>query len=391
MKLIVLHPPCAREKRVALIPDHVPALIKMGFTVGVEAPQDPCPGSNLDSLSNVFPPELYEKQGAFIARGPALFQGADVALCVEEPDEKVLKLCPPGLRLVGLLGGRKASFLQTYQRHGLSAFSLDLLPRTSRAQFMDVLSSQSSLLGYRAVILGACLLDSVVPTLTSAAGTLHGARVLVLGAGVAGLQAIGTAKRLGARVSACDIRQAAKEEVESLGAQFVTLPAIQGEGQGGYGRALNADEQRTQHDVLTKILPLHDLVICSALIPGREPPLLLTHDMAAHLKPGSVVIDLATQGREGLPGNCAFSLGGETIWMGQTRVVGCLYELSHISRSASTLYSQNLVSFLKVLWDQEKQVFCSPDQDELLQATCVTASGPSEVPEVKNTPLAGDL
>ena len=358
MKIILPATHAMQDARVALIPEHIKVLTSLGIEVWLE--RRPLP----------FSESSYQACGANITEDvSALCQNADVVLTLGAlPDEFLVQL-PQGARVVGLLGG--SSCAEQYKNRQLQAYALELLPRISRAQFMDVLSSQATLMGYWSVIQAQTHLPKIFSRMTTAAGTLPPAEVLVLGAGVAGLQAIGVAKRMGAKVSACDVRAIVQEQVESLGAKFLQLPGLMNaEATGGYARALTPEEQENQRVFLAKHLPSYDVVICCALIPGKEAPTLLTHSMLDTMRLGSVIIDLATH--MGNSGNCTFTQPGKILTYGNVLAIGALYPLNDLAQSASTLYGRNVLEVLKLLWCPDTQSWTHFKDDELLSAMCIT-------------------
>jgi NAD(P) transhydrogenase subunit alpha len=350
------------EKRVALVPSLIPLFQKLGFSVAIEA------GAGTGAFFND-----QEYEGAEICTSAeTLFQGASLVLFVGPPSADQIKLLPKGSTIVGMLGG----LIAPPYPNMVEAFSLELLPRTSNAQSMDVLTSQSGMSGYWGVIQGASLLPRVLPMMTTPSGGLKPAHVLVLGAGVAGLQAIATAKRLGAVVTAFDVREAAKGAAESLGARFVCAP-LEGGGETtqGYAQAMSADYTRAQHKLIGDLLPKIDVVVCTALIPGKEPPHLITQEMVGLMKPGSVIMDLATDrwgAGLGASGNCTLSRRGATLESGGVKIVGPSYGLSHLSQHASMLYARNLFEFVKHAWDSEAKKFRNSASDPLLKASCLS-------------------
>lgn len=358
MKIILPANHVRHDTRVALSPEHIQTLAPLGIKVWLERRTLP------------FSEQAYLDCGAKITEDiVALCQGADVVLTLGAVSDALLDQLPQGARIIGLLGGMSQA--ARYQSRGIQAYALELLPRISRAQFMDVLSSQATLMGYWAVIQAQAHLPKIFSRMTTAAGTLPPADVLVLGAGVAGLQAIGMAKRMGARVSACDVRAVVREQVESLGAKFLHLPGVtNAEATGGYARALTSEEQENQHLFLTKSLANYDVIICSALIPGKEAPTLLTHAMLDHMRLSSVVIDLATH--MGASGNCTFTQPGQVLRCGAVTAIGALYPLSDLAQSASSLYGRNLLEVLKLMWSSATQTWTNPETDELLTAMCIT-------------------
>jgi NAD(P) transhydrogenase subunit alpha len=358
MKIILPANHVGHDTRVALSPEHIQTLVPLGIEVWLEHRAFP------------FSEQAYRDCGAKITEDvSALCQGADVVFTVGPVSDTILAQLPQGARVVGLLGG--TSQAERYQNRGIKAYALELLPRISRAQFMDVLSSQATLMGYWAVIQAQAHLPKIFSRMTTAAGTLPPAEVLVLGAGVAGLQAIGVAKRMGAKVSACDVRAVVSEQVESLGAKFLHLPGVtNAEATGGYARPLTPEEQENQHLFLAKSLPQYDVVICSALIPGKKAPTLLTHAMLDHMRLGCVVIDLATH--MGASGNCTFTQPGQTLQCGPVTAIGALYPLSDLAQSASSLYGRNLLEVLKLLWTSATKTWNHAETDDLLTAMCIT-------------------
>ena len=373
MKVAVIKERRAHERRVAASPDTVRRMAGMGLEVVVET------GAG-DGAS--FGDAAFAAAGAAIAvDAPTALGEADVLLKVQRPliggegavDE--LGSLKPGAALIGLLQpAQNPADVEAYARAGISAFAMELLPRITRAQSMDVLSSQANLAGYKAVVDAAAEFGRAFPMMMTAAGTIKAARVLVMGAGVAGLQAIATARRLGAIVSATDVRAAAKEQVESLGAAFITVDenaARSAETAGGYAREMGEDYQRRQRERITAELKRTDIVVCTALIPGRSAPVLLTSAMVAELAPGSVIVDLAVEAGGNVegsrPGEIATTPNGVTI-------IGHLNMPSRIAVDASQLYARNLLSFLTLLVDNEKRLKIDT-ADEIIKATLLTIDG----------------
>ena len=320
--------------------------------------------------------EAYTAAGVTLLDAATLFATSDF----------ICKVQPLTLEEVGLLkeGSGVVSYLQPTAELDLvralvdrriSAFSLDLLPRISRAQSMDVLSSQALVSGYRAVLLAAEALPKFFPLYMTAAGTVPPAKVLVLGAGVAGLQAIATARRLGATVRAYDVRTAARTEVKSLGATFVELDLEAQEGEGGYAREQSEDFLRRQRELIAKEVAAADVVITTAAIPGRKAPVLVTEEMVHQMTLGSVIVDLAAE----TGGNCEASKAGETLEVGGVTVIGAKNLPSSMPLHASFLYSRNIADFLTLVI--KKGVFAPDFDDEIIAGTCVTHAG-----EVRNAP-----
>jgi len=374
MKLAIVTERRPRESRVAASPDTVKRLIALGFSVSVEAGA----GSRA-----AFTDGAYEAAGATVAPDAAsALAGAAVVLKVQRPigpgedgaDE--LALIPDDAVLVGLLAPHAdKGALAAYARRGMTAFSMELLPRITRAQTMDVLSSQANLAGYRAVLEAAHVFGRAFPMMMTAAGTVAPARVLVLGAGVAGLQAIATARRLGAVVSATDVRLAAKEQVESLGASFVMVDSDElksAETAGGYAKEMSADFLARQQALVHETLKKQDIAICTALIPGRPAPRLITEAMLADMKSGAVVVDLAVE--QG--GNCASSRPDEIVETPNgVRIVGWSNMASRIAVDASALYARNLLAFLTPLVDSATKTLKIDGEDEIVKATMLTRGG----------------
>ena len=327
----------AGERRTALTPETCRKLVKTGARVRVEA------GAGTAAH---FDDAAYAGAGAEIVdTAAAARQDADVLLCVQPPDAATLRGLAAGTVLVGVLQpdadpARGAAIVD--QR--LTAFPLERLPRTTRAQAMDVLSSQAGMAGYKAVLIGAQLAPRFFPMLTTAAGTIRPSRVLVLGAGVAGLQAIATARRLGAQVEGFDVRPETREQIESLGARFLDL-GIHAAGEGGYARALTEDERAEQQTRLSAHLALVDVVICTAAVPGRRAPTLLTAAMVDGMRPGSVIVDLAAE----TGGNCELTVPGETIEHGGVTIAGPLGLASLGATHASEMYARNVLNFVLLL------------------------------------------
>jgi len=373
MKVAVIKERRAHERRVAASPDTVKRMVGMGLNLIVES------GAGVGAC---IADAAFAAAGASIVSDPdAALGDADIVLKVQRPllegeggvDE--LKYLRPGSVLIGLLQpAQNPSDVVAYARAGISAFAMELLPRITRAQAMDVLSSQANLAGYKAVIDAAAEFGRAFPMMMTAAGTIKAARVLVMGAGVAGLQAIATARRLGAIVAATDVRAAAKEQVESLGATFITVdePAAgSAETAEGYAREMGDDYQRRQREKITEALRRTDIVICTALIPGRKAPVLLTETMVGELVPGSVVVDLAVEAGGNVegsrPNEVAATLNG-------VKILAYLNVPSRIAVDASQLYARNLLSFLGLLIDKDHRLKIDAT-DEIISATLLTENG----------------
>ncbi|MFZ4762037.1 MAG: Re/Si-specific NAD(P)(+) transhydrogenase subunit alpha [Alphaproteobacteria bacterium] len=373
MKLAILKERAIAEARVAATPETVKKIIALGFQVVVE--QNAGAGAS-------FADAQYQAAGAEIAPNyQAALQDADVVLKVQRPilagesDIEELSSFKKGAVLIAALAPYNfPQSLQAYAAAGVDAFSMELMPRITRAQTMDILSSQANLAGYKAVLDACQHYGRVFPMMMTAAGTVAPARVLVMGAGVAGLQAIATAKRLGAIVSATDVRAAAKEQVESLGATFVMVESDEvknAETAGGYAREMSDDYKRKQAALIAETIKKQDIVICTALIPGKKAPLLVSEEMLASMKPGSVVVDLAVE--QG--GNCALSSPGEIVEVHGVKIVGYRNVPSRVAVDSSNLYARNLLNFLTTLVDKESKTLKINDEDEIVKAICLTRHG----------------
>jgi NAD(P) transhydrogenase subunit alpha len=374
MKIAITKERRAHERRVAATPDTVKKFIALGFSVSVEKDA----GIN-SRISN----ESYIEAGATISDNLAeLLGSADIVLKVQRPllgDEKLagegaineLALIKRGALLIAMLSPYSdPAAIQQYADAGITALTLEFVPRITRAQSMDVLSSQSNLAGYRAVLEAINVYDRAMPMMMTAAGTIAPARVMVLGAGVAGLQAIATAKRLGAIVSATDVRAASKEQVESLGGKFVMVDSDEvknAETAGGYAKEMSDDYKRRQAELVAETLKKQDIAICTALIPGRKAPTLINDEMVHSMRPGSVIVDLAAE--QG--GNCTLTKPGEVIEVNGVTIIGLFNIPSRLSADASALYAKNILNFVTPMIDADKQ-FNVNWQDEIIAATVLT-------------------
>jgi len=361
------------EARVAVSPDTVKKLVALGAEVMIET------GAG---MSSAVPDGAYAAAGARIAVDEAeCLHDADVVLKVQRPltaseggpDE--LALMKSGAMLIGILAPYAAADqVAAYAAQGVNAFAMEFLPRITRAQTMDVLSSQANLAGYRAVIEAAAVFGRAFPMMMTAAGTVAAARVMVMGAGVAGLQAIATARRLGAVVSATDVRPAAKEQVQSLGATFVAVEDEefkQAETAGGYAKEMSDAYKAKQAALTAETIKKQDIVITTALIPGRPAPVLVSEEMVKSMKPGSVVVDLAVE--QG--GNCPLSEPGKIVVKNGVTLVGLLNIPSRIAVDSSALYARNLLAFLTPLVDKESKALKLNWDDEIVKATALTRDG----------------
>ncbi len=323
------------------------------------------------------PDKEFEAAGAKIIPGPQDFSGADIVLKVRGPQDGEVGLFKRGAILVGLLNPYDRATMESYAGAGLTCFAMEWLPRTTRAQAMDVLSSQANIGGYKAVILAAAEYGRFMPMLMTAAGTVKAARVLVLGAGVAGLQAIATAKRLGAVIEASDVRPAVKEQIESLGAKFLDVPYLTDEereiaqGVGGYARPMPVDWMRRQAELVHERAKAADIVITTALIPGRPAPVLLREETVRAMKPGSVVVDMAIE--QG--GNCPLTEKDKIVIKHGVKLIGISNLPALVAADASALYARNLLNFLNLLVDPKTGELKLDRSDEIIAGSLVCING----------------
>ena len=371
MKIVVLRETRPLERRVALDPSHVPGLREMGCEVHVQADAGAGAGWSDDA---------YREAGATVEsdRG-GLLRGADVVVKIRPPTDGTdqthdeVSDLPEGVIFIGLLSpGAPAGLLDRFAERRISALAMERMPRTTRAQRMDALSSQATAAGYRAVLLAATHLPRFFPMLTTAAGTIPPAKVVVLGAGVAGLQAIATARRLGASVQGYDVRAAAAEQVRSLGATFLEEEddaALGGEAEGGYARALDESEQDRQLAFLGRHIPQADVVISTAQIPGRPAPLLITREAVEQMRAGSVVVDVAAE----TGGNCALSRPGETVSHGGVTILAPTDLASGVTQHTSRMYGRNLVALLDHLVEDGRPTL--DPEDEIVGPILVAYEG----------------
>lgn len=363
MRIGVVKENASNETRVAITPDVVKKLVDKGIEIIVEKKAGEKAG---------FSDEEYIKSGAVVAKNfSELVKEVNVLAVVSPLEDKQLKALQEGVTVIGLLKPYENSeLIKKYKT--INQFALEFVPRISRAQSMDVLSSQNNLAGYRAVIEGAFEFNKAFPLMMTAAGTVVAAKVLVIGAGVAGLQAIATAKRLGAVVSAFDVRSAAKEQVQSLGATFVEVEYNEsGEGTGGYAKEMSEEYKKAQSEKLLDVLKNQDIVITTALIPGKPAPVLITEEMVKAMKNGSVIVDLAIDSG----GNCPLSTPGISFSENGVKIVAHSNMASRIPYNASQLYSKNLFNFLNLLINKEDNSLNINFDDEIIAASCLTCNG----------------
>lgn len=367
MKIAVIKEQAAREARVAITPETVKKYRAMGLDVAIE--RGAGEGSSI-------PDSAYEQAGAQLCDNPKeTLAGAHIFLAVQAPERDLLALLPKKALLVGLLSPHEnADLFKACAAHGVDAYSMELVPRISRAQTMDALSSQSNLAGYRAVIEAASLQQRVLPMMMTAAGTVTPCKALILGAGVAGLQAIATARRLGAVVSAFDVRPAVKEQVQSLGASFVEVPAddpASAETAGGYAKEMGEAYKARQQEAIFQAIRDADIVISTALIPGKPAPVLITRAMVESMLPGSVIIDMAAIAG----GNCALTKTGKTITHQGVMIVGETNYPARVAADASRLYARNLHALLGLLVDKEKKTLQFNMDDPVVKDALIVHGG----------------
>ena len=363
MKLAVLKETAEGERRVAATPETAKKLIALGAEVAIEA------GAGLSA--SIADPD-YEAAGAKVGPRRETLAGADAVLGVQGPDPATLEGLKPGALVVASLDPfRRRDRVDSYAAAGLEALAMEMVPRITRAQSMDILSSQSNLAGYKAVLDAAAEYGRAFPMMMTAAGTIPAARIFVMGVGVAGLQAIATARRLGAIVSATDVRPETREQIESLGAKAVFAEGLAAVGTGGYAAELSDEQKARQAELVSGHIAKQDIVITTALIPGRTAPRLISDAQLSTMRPGSVVVDLAVE--QG--GNVEGSAPGEIIERHEVRIVGHRNVPSRLAADASALYARNLYNFLAAFWDKEAGRVTLPDDDEIVKAIRLTRAG----------------
>lgn len=363
MKLAILKERAKHEERVAASVDTVKKLTDKGVKVIVEAGAGK--GASIADAQ-------YKDAGATIAKtAEEALKGADMVFSVQAPNGEVLDAIPAGATLVAMLNPLvEKKYVADLAKRKIDAFAMELMPRISRAQSMDVLSSQSNLAGYRAVIDAVAAFTKATPMMMTAAGTVAPAKVLVLGAGVAGLQAIATAKRLGAVVFAFDVRPAVKEQVESLGAKFVEVPSEEsGDAAGGYAKEMSDDYKRKQSELIAETLKKMDIAITTALIPGKPAPVLITEEMVKDMKAGSIIVDLAVTAG----GNCPLSVADKEVVKNGVKILSYTNVPSRVAVDASQLYAKNLFNFISPFI--KDGALALDEEDELVKGTRVTKGG----------------
>jgi NAD(P) transhydrogenase subunit alpha len=366
MKIAVLKETAPGETRCAAIPETVKKFIALGAEVAVEKG-----AGAAASLSD----SDFAEAGASVGDRNAVLSDAGAILCVNGPGPESLNDAPSGALLIGALDPlRRGDAIEAYAKAGLQALAMEWMPRITRAQSMDILSSQSNLAGYKAVVDAAAAFGRAFPMMMTAAGTVSPAKVFVMGVGVAGLQAIATAKRLGAQVSATDVRSATKEQIQSLGAKpiFVeNVSGIEGEGKGGYATEMSDEYRKAQAELVSGHIAKQDIVVTTALIPGKPAPRLISDAQLATMRAGSVVVDLAAEAG----GNVEGCVAGETVVKHGVAIIGA----SNLSRSlpadASALFARNLCNFLSAFWDKEKNMPELPGDDEIVMAIRLSEGG----------------
>jgi len=365
LKIAVLREAGA-ETRVAAIPETVKKFAGLGATIAVERG-----AGQAASIGDAD----FEAAGATIGSRAETLKDAEIILCVTGPDPATLAGARRGALLVGALDpAKRGDDVAAYASAGLEALAMEWMPRITRAQSMDILSSQSNLAGYKAVVDAASAYGRAFPMMMTAAGTVHPAKLFVMGVGVAGLQAIATGRRLGAQVSATDVRSATREQILSLGAKpiFVEgVAGIEGEGQGGYASETSAEYQAAQAELVSGHIAKQDIVITTALIPGRPAPRLISDAQLATMRPGSVIVDLAAEAG----GNVEGCVAGESVERHGVAIIGAVQLARTLAADASALFARNLTNFLTAFWDKETGTPVLPDEDEIVAAIRLTKDG----------------
>jgi len=365
MKIAVLKE-SAGETRCAAIPETVKKFIALGADVAVE--RGAGDGASVSDAD-------FEAAGAKLGSRADVLKGAGVILSINGPEPQSLKDADKGAVLVGALDPlRRRDAIDGYAAADLEALAMEWMPRITRAQSMDILSSQSNLAGYKSVVDAAAAYGRAFPMMMTAAGTISPAKVFVMGVGVAGLQAIATAKRLGAQVSATDVRSATKEQIMSLGAKpiFVeNVAGIEGEGAGGYATEMSPEYQKAQAELVSSHIAKQDIVITTALIPGRPAPRLISDQQIASMRPGSVIVDLAAEAG----GNVEGTVSGERVEKHGVTIIGASNLARSLAADASALFARNLYNFLSAFWDKDQGKQVLPDDDEIVKAIRLTSGG----------------
>tara|TARA_Y100000741_G_C18245331_1_gene555304 strand:- start:851 stop:1969 length:1119 start_codon:yes stop_codon:yes gene_type:complete len=364
MLLSVIKETSENENRVAVTPDTTTLFKKLGIEVFIEESA----GKN-----SGYHDKLYKDTGAKIKSRVECLK-ADICLCVKMPSQKDLDIMKEKSILIGILNPYENNNLfDLLNKNKITSCCMELIPRISRAQSMDVLSSQANLAGYRSVIDAAEQFPKAFPMMMTAAGRVNPAKVMVLGVGVAGLQAIATAKRLGAVVSATDVRSATKEQVESLGAKFIMVESdeVDSETSGGYAKEMSEDYKQKQAKLISETLSKQDIVICTALIPGKKAPILVSQEMVESMAPGSVIVDLAVEAG----GNCPLSKLNQIVIHKEVKILGYANVPGRVSKDASSLYAKNIFNFLNSMFNQENKSLNLDLNDEIVKAVTLTHEG----------------
>ena len=366
MKIAVLKESADGETRCSAIPETVKKFSALGASVAVERGSGQ--GASMSDAD-------FEAAGASVGTRADVLKGAEIILCVTGPDPASLKGAAKSALLVGALDpSRRREAIDGYAAAGLDAMAMEWMPRITRAQSMDILSSQSNLAGYKAVIEAADAYGRAFPMMMTAAGTVSAAKVFVMGVGVAGLQAIATARRLGGQVSATDVRSVTKEQILSLGAKpiFVeNVAGIEGEGAGGYATEMSAEYQKAQAELVSAHIAKQDIVITTALIPGKPAPRLISNAQLASMRPGSVVVDLAAEAG----GNVEGCVAGERVEKHGVTIIGASNLARSLAADSSALFARNLYNFLSAFWDKDAGKLVLPDDDELVKGIRLTRGG----------------
>ena len=356
----------AGETRCAAVPETVKKFAALGAEVSIE--------KGAGEAASITDAE-FEAAGAHVGERGEVLQKADIVLVINGPDPNTLKGVAKGTLLVGSLDPiRRREDIDAYAAAGLEALAMEWMPRITRAQSMDILSSQSNLAGYKSVVDAASIYGRAFPMMMTAAGTVSPAKVFVMGVGVAGLQAIATAKRLGAQVSATDVRSATKEQIQSLGAKpiFVdNVAGIEGEGSGGYATEMSDEYQKAQAELVSSHIAKQDIVVTTALIPGKPAPRLISDSQLASMRQGSVIVDLAAEAG----GNVEGTVNGEQVVKHGVRIIGASNLARSLAADASALFARNLYNFLSAFWGKEEGRPIFPDDDEIVKAIRLTLAG----------------
>lgn len=361
------------EKRVAFIPSSVERLVKKGAAISVESGL----GVSIHASD-----EAYKKAGARVTDRATILSSSDIVLRLRKPPlEEISRLKKGAIHISFLDPFNESQLLEAFVKAGVSSISMEMIPRTTIAQKMDALSSQANLAGYVSVVLAAERLTKIIPMMTTPAGTIAPARVFIIGAGVAGLQAIATARRLGARVEAFDTRPVVEEQVQSLGAKFVKIDLGEtGQTKDGYAKALTPEQLQKQREGMAKVCSTADIVITTAQLFGRKAPIIVTKEMIARMRPGSIVVDIAVESG----GNVEGSQLDKEVDINGVRVIGLGNLPGHVAVHASQMYSSNLVSLIESFWNAEQKAFTLDTANELIKGCLITHQGQIVNEQIKN-------